>query len=575
MTGALLAILVGLAWLSSHLAAVRIYQVDECQNLYMARVLATGHASEFFTSGSLFLLGPLSWIAKKSSSSAEMFDISRLLFFGVFWLNLVLMALIAGNRLASTKGLLALVAAASLAPLWDYGMEIRHDNLILAGVLLTWWVVRVRAMGLLSYMIAGALAVSSLFIAVKSVVYVVPLSVMILAFPPPSHQRPRWYLLGAWAGGVLLATALIRLCYGSSGAWDLYLSVFHGVSKYSASGGGRAAGFGPGWALSRLLTQTPLLLAIATAAIFATASDLYRRRAEAISWESPLPEGLLLLGALCALIINPTPFPYNLLHIVPYAFLLGFRYADALWEELQSRAHLWPIVAGVLAFSHVVPFVVATKRHLNYQNFRQQILMQRAEELTDANRDRVYDGIGMVPTRDTIHFQWYLHSLNIQSFLAEGGTHVRDKLAAHPAAVFIPSYRTDWLPEADHAFIHDHYVALADDFWVLGKVFPAGSGTFKIIHQGRYRISSLSGSDIAGTYAQGLKGLTTPEESGSIAGTLDGQPISNSPVELGVGNHRIETASGTPAAVVWVGPRVDRLHRFSPGDHDALFVNWY
>src|SRR6478672_2877280 len=50
----LLGLLVLLAWASSYLSAVRMYQVDECQNFYMARVLATGGASDFFTNASLF-----------------------------------------------------------------------------------------------------------------------------------------------------------------------------------------------------------------------------------------------------------------------------------------------------------------------------------------------------------------------------------------------------------------------------------------------------------------------------------------------------------------------------------------
>jgi len=56
----IIGLLGSLAWQSAFLAANRIYQVDECQNIYMARVLACGQTSEFFTNASLFLLGPLS-----------------------------------------------------------------------------------------------------------------------------------------------------------------------------------------------------------------------------------------------------------------------------------------------------------------------------------------------------------------------------------------------------------------------------------------------------------------------------------------------------------------------------------
>jgi hypothetical protein len=576
---ALIAVFLGalamLVWFSSHLAAVRIYQVDECQNLFMARILATGQASEFFTNGSLFLLGPLSWIARTAGSSAEMFNLSRLLFFGIFWLNLLLLALIASRQLCSAKGLVALVAAATLAPLWDYGLEIRHDNLILTGMLLTWWAVRVKPMGMLSYVIAGAVVVASLFIAVKSVVYVVPLSCMILVFPPPGHKGSRVRLAIGWGMGAILALVLIRIAYGSGGTWDLYLSVFHGVTKYSASGAGRSAGFGPGMALARLLTQTPLLLGLVAASGFTVAIDLLRRRKAALTWDGMLPEVLLVVGAMGVLMVNPTPFPYNLLHIVPYGFVLVARYGSINGEEFLQHKRLWPIAGGMLLFSHLVPFGVATARHLQWQNFRQEAVMRRAEDLTDAIKDPVYDAIGMVPTRSSINFQWYLHSLNIQGFVDGAGPHVRDMLTSRPAAVFIPSYRTDWLPEEDHAFIREHYVSLADDFWVLGKVLPGAGGSFEITHAGRYRISSLAGSDIAGTYPGGFEGLTTPEADGKIAGILDGKPLTDGPVELAVGIHRIETDSEVQPAIVWVGPRVDRVHRFSQGDHQRLFFNWY
>src|SRR5262249_1524118 len=152
----------------------------------------------------------------------------------------------------------------------------------------------------------------------------------------------------------------------------------------------------------------------------------------------------------------------------------------------------------VIVFANFIPFGLATMRHLERRNLRQESLMSFAEDLTDPKHDPVYDGIGMVPTRPTIHFRWYLHGLTVQDFIKGSGPRVREMLAARPAAVFIPSYRTDWLPEEDHKFIREHYVSLADDFWVLGKVLPGGGGTFEISHPGRYRISTLEGSDLAG-----------------------------------------------------------------------------
>jgi hypothetical protein len=201
--------------------------------------------------------------------------------------------------------------------------------------------------------------------------------------------------------------------------------------------------------------------------------------------------------------------------------------------------------------------------------------MNLAEGLTDEAKDPVYDGIGLVPTRPSIHFQGFLHSLSIQQ-VHEPGHRVRDMLAARPAAVFIPSYRTDWLPEEDHAFVRERYVPLADDFWVLGKVLPAGGSTFEIVHPGRYRISSLRESDLAETCFGGAERLhSQSSDTGGFAGRVDGAPVSSRPVELTRGTHRFDGKADCQAAVVWVGPKRDRIGRLSQSDHRSLFVNWY
>lgn len=576
LKAALFACLGFLAWYSVHLSLSRIYQVDECQNIYMARVLATGQESEFFTLRSLFLMGPLSWMAQNATQSADLFASGRLLCLCLFWLNLILLAAIASGNLFSSGGLLALTTAATLAPLWDYGFEIRHDNLVLTSLLFIWWMVRVKPMGLLSYALAGATALAALLLAVKCIVYVLPLSFAILAFPPPAHMRPRWQLALAGVGGALGTTVLIRVWSGSWDAWDVYFSVFRQVAHHSAAAAvGGISRFWPWTTLGRLFGQAPLLLALSVAACFAVAADLVRRRRVALTWDGLLPEFLLLSGALAALMVNPTPFPYNLLHVVPYAFMLAFKYGDALWKELRDRPPFWPFIAAVLVFVHLAPFALASKRHLDRPNSRQKELMRLAEDLTDPAKDPVYDAIGMVPTRRSIHSTWFLHSLILRAVVNVPGSRVRDMLAARPAAVFIPSYRTDWLPPEDHDFIRERYVPLADDFWVLGTVLPAGGGTFEIVHPGRYRIVRLNPSDVGASSPKDAIEPLTWEESGSITGTLDGTVLTNHPVELGLGLHRLETTNDCQPAVVWVGPSLDDVPRIGPGNHHTLFWNWY
>lgn len=568
-----------LAAFSIHLAKARIYQVDEYQNFYMAKVLAAGQSSEFFTSSALFLLGPLSWISQMDLRATEMLLLARLLFLGVFWLNLILLAKILAGRVCSTRGIIALAAAVSLAPLWDYGFEIRHDNLVLTGVLVIWWAVRTRPMGLGSYAVAGAVTVALLFTAVKTVVYALPLSLALLLFPPSAFLQPRWQLALAWLAGAVAATAVIRVAYGAGDAWDNYLYVFRRVTQYSTDTQGAAASggsnrFWPWSTLGRLLVQSPLLLALTLAACFAILCDVVRRGKSALTWHGYLPEVLLCLGAFAALFVNPTPFPYNLLHLVPYALILSFRYGETLWDLLRERASIRPLATTLLVFVHAIPFFLATKRHLEWPNARQNLLMQLAEDVTDPAKDLVYDGIGMVATRRTIHYQWYLHSLNIRKVVTVPGRRVREMLAARPAAVFIPSYRTTWLPEEDHEFIRQRYVPVADDFWVLGCVLPAGGGEFEIFHPGRYQVVRLRPPPST-NYLQSTDGSLPIEESSSMNGNMDGVEISRAPVELSLGMHRLQTPADWNPAVIWVGPRLEKVPRPGPGNHRSLFWNWY
>lgn len=340
----LLASLAGLIWFSQRLAGVRIYHADECQNVSMARIIATGQTKTFYAGAGLFQTGLLVWLARGATRSVDMFVTARSVMLEVFWLNIVLIALATGERLLSRRGLIALVGAATLAPLWDYGFEIRPDNLLLSGVLLLWCVVRVRPKGLQPFFVAGALAAALPFIALKAVVFTLPISAAILVFPPPGQRAPRWKLALAWASSALGMFVLIRLTYGAAGLWDVYVADVSRVLR-DATGGNR---FGPAEALGRLLGQTPLLLAFLTAALFVVALDLRRRGKAALTWDGALPEALLFLAALAALLINPAPEPYNLLHLVPYAFLLAFRYAAELlkrfgagWLFVRCWWHSW------------------------------------------------------------------------------------------------------------------------------------------------------------------------------------------------------------------------------------------
>ena len=340
---------------------------------------------------------------------------------------------------------------------------------------------------------------------------------------------------------------------------------------------------GSGWPFSqtlpRLLTQTPLLVALAIAASVACATAVFRGKRAALNWDGLLPETLLLGIALAALLINPNPYPYNLLHVAPYAFLLAFRYGAMLVKQYPPQAVFAPVALSVVLFTHLVPFVNATRRHWTMLNFEQERLMSLTEDLTDPEKDSVFDGIGMVPTRK-VDLRTFIHG---QLFLSlaknsSSGMDMREYLAVNPPSVVIRSYRSYWLSEGDQEFLRQRYVPLADDLMVLGTQLPPGGGTFEVFHAGRYRITSAEGSNIMGTYseAKSIKDfMDKPKEEPPLVGTVDGVPLNGRPVELSVGTHRLGCDPNQKAAVVWVGPHLNEVARGQGGDRYTLFVNWY
>ena len=163
----------------------------------------------------------------------------------------------------------------------------------------------------------------------------------------------------------------------------------------------------------------------------------------------------------------------------------------------------------------------------------------------------------------------------MSAFISGPGPRVREMLATKPAAVLIPSYRTDWLPEADHKFINERYIPLADDFWLLGADLPPSGGEFEIIRPGRYRITSVQGGAGEPPPYTSIANCSKAESVESFSGKLDGTPLTSEIVELKAGRHCLRPASEQRTQVIWLGPRLTELPQLPEANHKNLFVNWY
>lgn len=545
-----LGLLALLGLFSLYLGWNRIFQVDEVQYACVARFLADGRRS-FIQGVPTILVGPLTWIAGAASGAAQVLQFLRLPFVALMWVNATLLVKGGGFRLRSREGLLVLLLASTLAPMWDYGFEIRHDVVLVAGVLALFRTVRSEGLDPMGRaLVEGALAALLQFIAFKAFMYTLPL--LALGFitqrpdsPSAWAKRVAWLVLGMALG--LLGG---RLVHGLAGTWGLYWN----SQMHSAATSVDVERFQPWASLRRLLEEAPLLACVGLAALMYPPWEA--RRGGLRGWmRAPwFPEWAFALVCLLMFLANPTPFPYNLIHLCPALFLLALRFREPFLAALVPGRRI--LLASAIAL-HAIPWGVATWRHVDMDNERQRQIIGLAEALTDPAIHRVFDGSGLVSTRMPIGEHWHIHTFTIRNWSDGTWTPVRTLLERNPTPVVLPNYRTDWLPKADKEFINSHYVALAEDIMVLGCIRPGETFEWKVLAEGRYSVTLL------GVPQGGARSLA-----------IDGRPAQEGIQVLSRGSHTFGGPAGSGVQVVWVGPNLQSLPFASRAPH-PLFVNWY
>lgn len=571
VSGMVITFIVGAAFFkhSLELAATRAYASEECTMVSGARLLATGQMANFEIPASFYQL-PLFWLAREATQSVDLFASARIMAFLLVWLNLLLLAMATGVPLRSWKWLSAFLGAATLSLLWEFGFEIRPANLLLTGLLLTWTVLRSGRAGIGGCVFAGAVAVVMQFTVATAWIYILPLTLGGLLLSPPKGRTARWKIALAWVAGALGMLLVFRVSLAGLGLWS---------ACWTGLGEGVPSDAAPlGTILARLLAGSPLLVAVSLAALLSVCLDWLRRGKTVLAWTEVLPEVGMVLIACAVVLLPPSDQPGSLVILAAFAFLLAFRYGSRVVRQLWSVPVFRPVLVTLLIFTHLIPFLLVVKRCGNRLNFRQTNLMELTEELTDPKADWVLDPIGLVPTRANLEYRSQLPRAR-EADISSTGMRVGDQLSTRPASAIIPNHQMDWPTEADHEFIREHYVALGDDFWVLGHTLPKGGGVFEVVHPGRYRISYRKQSNLLGTYPESLAEMMRKpdpkQEETPFVGTLDGAAVSDRPVQLTVGTHRVQSVGEDEIAVVWVGPRLEKLPQVGRGDHRRLFVNWY
>ncbi len=521
------------------MAMTRVYQVDEAQTVYMAAVLAKGWRGTLFTSGQLHLY-PLSLLCRLADNSASMFQIFRVTFWVLFWVNAVLTVKAAGIRLRGIPGLKALALVGTLAPWWAYGLECRHDNLLITGLLILWIVarrLRIRrreavfaTLGFLSLLLHACLF--------KSVATWAPLALLVILMEPGDWTN-RAKMAAWWAGGALV-------CYAATWAIAAHAGIANIVTdgqtalKVSMSN----ERFAP-WRTLGMLLQTSPLLAAAMGALVIQAGRVLARAGRREAWEADqgFPEALLFLICVLAFFINPTPFPYNLAALAAGAAVAVLVLARPWLEPGTVAASKGlPLAISLGLLLHVTPWLTRVVELFGQSNERQEEVMAMAEAYTGPE-DTIFDGIGLIPTRKAPSFLWVIHWANHGEFDQRP---LFAPLGERVPPVVLNSYRIGYLPPQDKAYLSANYLAIHKDFWVLGTG-PMGIGEaapWSCQRTGRYAVIALKGGP------------------GSL--TLDGNPLPAGFHVISRGVHSLRMDPASPCALAWVGPTLGTLP--IPGD---------
>lgn len=519
--------------LAGFVAWNRVFQVDEAQNAYGLWLLASHKFSayDFYAPPYLFLVRPLLWF---TDTAPALFLSVRMVWLTVFAALGWLLLRASGIRQSDPLFTPAVAAVGLTAPLWTYGLEIRHEGPGVLALLGCWTLLapfdgRPRRF---AYFLVGALSGFVLLNAVKHVLLLAPLLLLAFALPHPAYSpRSRFRLLADLAGGFAAGVAVLLVLYawyGSAGiVVGTYLEFFGGVSE--------VARFKPAALAGVLVHQMPLLVGFL---LWRAGDFVVRSRKTLLSdvWRNGSAQWIWMGGVFLGTLANPTPFPYNSLALVAAGWVVTLRPSlDFFLGEARSRRRR-SLGWSLLVLGLGLPWALQLLTLLGWTNHRQLQLMEAAAALTDPRSDRVFDGAGLVPGREAIAPTWFIHLMNAPSLRGEGAGSLYARFVEHPPAVVIPSYRMKYLDRRTLEFIREHYLPIAADLWVPGAQLHDNDGSWTCILAGRYWVSGL--------------------ESGSL--WCDGAAVAPGASEFSRGDHACTASTGTRVQLTWIGPGLAR-----------------
>jgi hypothetical protein len=538
-------------------ALERHIHIDEVQLAYESALVRVHHAPEL-AMGTGSVLALAGFVLPLCDSTLTMFASLRLIFFAMFGVRLALMAW-RQPYFTSAPGRVLVLGLVSLVHLqWQNGFEIRMDGLVAIGSIALYGLAQQAvdappANNPRPYVWAGLWAASMQAQAGKALLFWAPFSLLFLAvatrnLSPKARIRPAMTFVVAVAVGTALNLGVVF----ASGEGDLFLRGMLGLRRYA----GGATRFSPNLQMWRVLVDSPWLFGLAfLQPVLLVLSYVKRTEPDRTARQRSAVTTAFLAWSFFALYLNPAPYAYNFVHILPFVTFAGLDTAAWVMRRSGRFARLAAVAMAapvVLMFVHAWqtdPFMLRT-------NSAQLSYARAAEALTSGN-DTVLDAAGLVLTRKPPDKDWYLHSLRMAGYRDGRFRRFASILRETPSPVLIDNYRWEWLSREDLLTRSARYVKLAPRLFVLGQNLNEPEGELGIHLRGTYRAVSKPPQAIM------IDGVE--HEDGSTF-TLD------------VGEHPFVRTNEGVTIVHWIGPKPEAAldavaHIESLGRGEPMYVN--
>lgn len=244
-------------------------------------------------------------------------------------------------------------------------------------------------------------------------------------------------------------------------------------------------------------------------------------------------------------------YPYNYVWLSIVLTLMAVRGFAALVERmpLGRGVHWRPLL-------YLVPLLLLPEQ-LGFidertGNGHQLHVLRKIERFTGPD-DVVIDGAGGALFRDHASYYWYhgdAHRILFEDYFRE---ELVGDYRASGALFWIRDFRQAKLPNVVKEYFASHYVKADGPLYGLGFGLPAAPEVARlsldVVRAGAYWVYAAPGERVAAS-------------GGGTRLEIDGEPVSDGPVWLGIGAHEIRLLRGAPAQVLTPLPREAFLDRF-------------